>query len=113
MDAKDEVTLPLYLSRDQIDALVIGIPEAIAGCKHRLDYFQSDKVLPKLLESGYDEDAAKEEIEDNIALCESLIPEYVSILKEIKELYPMLDKKTEETSGNKIILETSWPPKTH
>lgn len=104
---REERTEAVYLTLGNVEALIIGIPEMLAGVEYRLNYFSDkNKAVPELMEAEQiTEEQALKICDDNINLSKSLIAEFPEIIAELKDVYPMLMEEPEpEEPKSKIIL---------
>lgn len=109
LDGWDEVTTQLTVNLEQLDALLISCTESMISCQERIDYFNSPIAKVQILEK-YPEltpDEVDEKIEGQIALAESLLETYPTLMEAMKEIYPELEKK-EETKSTIQIVQPSW-----
>ena len=117
LEQPEEITEAVYFNLSQLEALIIGLPEMIAGATHRLKMFsgpdarETMRSMVKKQEPGIEvtDRWLDARVEENKALATSLLAEYPGIIQEVKEAYQMLTTTVEQKK--KIIIDPEWPPK--
>lgn len=113
----EELTEAVYFNLSQLETLIIGIPEIIVGCEHRLKMFSGPKafentkaMITKNSKGQVPQDElVNQVIEENKALVVVMLDELPGIIREVKEAYQLLNTTVDKKK--QIIIDPEWPPK--
>jgi hypothetical protein len=111
MDA-EEITTQLTINQYQADCLLLSLSASIKDTQERERYFNDLATNPIsraqfIKDFDTTEEVLDQKIEEQLALCDSLMDTYPGLFEAIKEIYPELEQRVEES--NKIIIaKPSW-----
>ncbi len=107
MEDEIEPCEEISLNKDQADCLLIVLTQHYDLAKYRIANHKPDQSIQLLLDQyEMTREEAEEKVKEFHALDISTIATIPSILAEIKEVYPMLEKRSKPES--RIIKPPSW-----